>query len=235
MPVTANTTFIRKYSCITGKAHSSRSGAQPKPCCDVPARMPSRRRLRRQSLLVAQTESLSNGGLRLAATAIGRLFEYSTGSMDRRVYALCLLMVGNASRSRVSDSRSPSCSCARKSHLSRRIGLLHWLYRLAVNVRGDAPPQDSTNRLDRATHDPDERNRLTGFDIGAPYLLLEGSIDEKSRRCNSQLPRVPRIFVLHDSRIRPTRLPNIGRSVGDRIAVLHKARNASAANNSRPA
>ncbi len=104
-----------------------------------------------------------------------------------------------------------------------------WLHRLAVNLvlmrlRKKSPPTVSIE----ATADLDDEANSPSIDIGAPDLLLEGSVDRVSlERCIGQLPAGYRaIFVLHDIQgYQHNEIAEIvGRSVGDSKSQLHKAR-----------
>jgi len=79
-----------------------------------------------------------------------------------------------------------------------------------------------------AVPDPDNENSWPSIDIGAPDLLLEGSIDRINlARCIAQLPLGYRtMFVLHDIQGYEHReiARILGRSVGDSKSQLHKAR-----------
>jgi RNA polymerase sigma-70 factor (ECF subfamily) len=98
-----------------------------------------------------------------------------------------------------------------------------WLHRLAVNLvlmrlRKKSPPIIS---IEAASASP-------SIDIGAPDLLLEGSIDRINlERCLKRLPAGYRaIFVLHDIQgYQHKEIAEIlGRSVGVSKSQLHKAR-----------
>jgi RNA polymerase sigma-70 factor (ECF subfamily) len=106
-----------------------------------------------------------------------------------------------------------------------------WLHRLAVNIvlmrlRKKLPPTYSIE----ASLDPDDETTLPhpASMIGAPDLLLEGSIDRINlERCIEQLPMGYRtIFVLHDIEgYEHHEIAEIlGRSVGVSKSQLHKAR-----------
>jgi len=104
-----------------------------------------------------------------------------------------------------------------------------WLHRLAVNIvlmhlRKKSLPAVSIE----ATTDPDDETGSPSIDIGAPDLLLGGSIDRINlERCIAQLPAGYRtIFVLHDIQgYQHNEIAEIvGRSVGDSKSQLHKAR-----------
>jgi RNA polymerase sigma-70 factor (ECF subfamily) len=104
-----------------------------------------------------------------------------------------------------------------------------WLHRLAVNLvlmrlRKKSPPIVPIE----ATPDPDDETFSPSIDIGAPDLLLEGSVDRINlERCIQRLPAGYRtIFVLHDIQgYEHNEIAEIlGRSVGVSKSQLHKAR-----------
>ena len=111
------------------------------------------------------------------------------------------------------------------------VGGVSWLHRLAVNLvlmrlRKKSPPIVSIE----ATLDQDDEtvSPHPASMIGAPDLLLEGSIDRINlERCLKRLPAGYRaIFVLHDIQgYQHGEIAEIlGRSVGDSKSQLHKAR-----------
>ena len=131
------------------------------------------------------------------------MFEYLYRVHSRRVYAICLRIVGNTTEAEESDARNLFAFAPQDSHLPRRIGLLYLVASLAVNLvlmrlRRKAPPIVSIE----ATLDPDNETAspYAASMIGAPDLLLEGSIDRINlERCIQRLPVGYRtIFVLHD-------------------------------------
>jgi RNA polymerase sigma-70 factor (ECF subfamily) len=104
-----------------------------------------------------------------------------------------------------------------------------WLHRLAFNLvlmrlRKKSPPTVPIG----ATPDEDDDTGSPSIDVGAPDLLLEGSIDRINLdRCIKRLPVGYRtIFVLHDIQgYEHNEIAEIlGRSVGDSKSQLHKAR-----------
>jgi len=93
-----------------------------------------------------------------------------------------------------------------------------------MRLRRKAPPTVSIE----GTADQDSEIDPPTIDVGAPDLLLEGSIDRlRLERCIEQLPAGYRaIFVLHDIQgYQHNEIAEIvGRSVGDSKSQLHKAR-----------
>ena len=148
---------------------------------------------------------------------------------SRRVYAVCLRMVADPTEAE-DLTQDVFLLLFRKIHTFRgESAFSTWLHRLAVNLvlmrlRKKSLPTVSTE----AATDPADDKGWPSIDIGAPDLLLEGSIDRINlARCIAQLPVGYRtMFVLHDiqgyehheiARI-------LGRSVGDSKSQLHKAR-----------
>jgi RNA polymerase sigma-70 factor (ECF subfamily) len=157
------------------------------------------------------------------------VFEYLYRLHSRRVYAVCLRMVGNPTEAE-DLTQETFLLLLRKIHTFRgESAFSTWLHRLAVNLvlmhlRKKFPPMVSIE----ATPDPDDETVSPSIDIGAPDLLLEGSIDRINlERCIGQLPAGYRtIFVLHDIQgYEHNEIAEIlGRSVGDSKSQLHKAR-----------
>jgi RNA polymerase sigma-70 factor (ECF subfamily) len=156
-------------------------------------------------------------------------FEYLYRLHSRRVYAVCLRMVTDPTEAE-DLTQEAFLLLFRKIHTFRgESAFSTWLHRLAVNLvlmrlRKKSFPTVSIE----ATPDPDGENGWPSIDIGAPDLLLEGSIDRISlARCIAQLPAGYRtMFVLHDiqgyEHLEIARI--LGRSVGDSKSQLHKAR-----------
>jgi len=156
-------------------------------------------------------------------------FEYLYRSHSRRVYAVCLRMVGNTTEAE-DLTQEAFLLLFRKIHTFRgESAFSTWLHRLAVNIvlmhlRKKSPPIVSIE----ATPDPEEETASPSIDIGKPDLLLEGAVDRINlKRCIAQLPVGYRsIFVLHDIQgYQHNEIAEIlGRSVGDSKSQLHKAR-----------
>ena len=157
------------------------------------------------------------------------VFEYLYRSHSRRVYALCLRMVGNTAEAE-DLTQETFLLLLRKIHTFRgESAFSTWLHRLAVNLvlmrlRKKSLPMVSIE----ATPDPDDETASATMDIGAPDLLLDGLLDRINlERCIERLPVGYRtIFVLHDIQgYEHNEISEIlGRSVGDSKSQLHKAR-----------
>jgi RNA polymerase sigma-70 factor (ECF subfamily) len=156
-------------------------------------------------------------------------FEYLYRLHNRRVYAICLRMVGNPAEAE-DLSQEAFLLLLRKIHTFRgESAFTTWLHRLVVNLvlmrlRKKSPPIVSIE----ATLDAEDETASPGIDVGAPDLLLEGSIDRINlARCIAQLPAGYRaMFVLHDIQgYQHKEIAEVlGRSVGDSKSQLHKAR-----------
>lgn len=156
------------------------------------------------------------------------VFEYLYGVHNRRVYAICLRMVRDATEAE-DLTQEAFLLLFRKIHSFRgESAFSTWLHRLTVNVvlmhlRKKAL---ATVSID-ATPDSVEETSSVGIDIGAHDLSLEGSIDRMNlERCIKRLPAGYRtIFVLHDVQGYKHReiAEILGRSVGDSKSQLHKA------------
>ena len=167
--------------------------------------------------------------IRLAQQGDAGAFERIYRLHSRRVYALCLRMVGNT-------AEAEDLAQDAFLQLFRKIGTFRgesafstWLHRLAVNVvlmklRKKTLPETS---LEEST-DPEDESSGPRREIGAPDLLLTGSIDRVHlERAIEQLPPGYRqVFVLHD--VQGFEHNEIARlmecSIGNSKSQLHKAR-----------
>ena len=184
---------------------------------------------------MARTKPIQSGELteaeaiRQAQQGDAAAFERLYRLHSRRVYALCFRMVGNSAEAE---------DLAQEAFLQlfRKIGTFRgesafstWLHRLTVNVvlmrlRKKAIAVTS---LDEQS-EPDEENSGPRRDIGAPDLLLSGSVDRVHlERAVRQLPPGYRsIFVLHDVEgYEHNEIAAIMKcSIGNSKSQLHKAR-----------
>lgn len=227
MPVTANTTFRKIVVASLArptveKRRSLNRDARPSTECISKKAAPPVSTIASDKLSEAEA-------IRQARHGDRSVFEFLYQLHSRRVYALCLRMVGNTAEAE-DLTQEAFLVLLRKIHTFRgESAFSTWLHRLAVNVvlmrlRKKSPPIVPIE----ATPDPDDETFPPSIDIGAPDLSLEGSIDRINlERCLQKLPLGYRtIFVLHDIEgYQHNEIAEIlGRSVGDSKSQLHKAR-----------
>jgi RNA polymerase sigma-70 factor, ECF subfamily len=175
---------------------------------------------------VALTEAEA---IRLAQAGNAAAFEFLYQLHGRRVYALCLRMVGN-------PADAEDLMQEAFLQLFRKIGTFRgesafstWLHRMTVNVvlmrlRKKSLPTDSLEE----TLEPDAESSAPKRDVGAPDLRLTGAVDRVNlERCIEKLPPGYRtVFVLHDVQgYEHNEIADImGCSVGNSKSQLHKAR-----------
>jgi RNA polymerase sigma-70 factor (ECF subfamily) len=175
---------------------------------------------------VALTEAEA---IRLAQAGNAAAFEFLYQLHGRRVYALCLRMVGN-------PADAEDLMQEAFLQLFRKIGTFRgesafstWLHRMTVNVvlmrlRKKSLPTDSLEE----TLEPDAENSGPKRDVGAPDLRLAGAVDRVNlERSIEKLPPGYRtVFVLHDVQgYEHNEIADImGCSVGNSKSQLHKAR-----------
>ena len=167
--------------------------------------------------------------IRRAQLGDSAAFEIIYQQHESRVYALCLRMLRDPVEAE-DLTQEAFLQLFRKLNTFRgESAFSTWLHRLTVNLvlmrlRKELPPTVSIE----ATADHDNEVDPPTIDVGAPDLLLEGSIDRlRLERCIGQLPTGYRtIFVLHDIQgYQHSEIAEIlGRSVGDSKSQLHKAR-----------
>jgi RNA polymerase sigma-70 factor (ECF subfamily) len=167
--------------------------------------------------------------IRLAQQGDAGAFERIYRLHSRRVYALCLRMVGNTAEAE-DLAQDAFLQLFRKIRTFRgESAFSTWLHRLAVNVvlmklRKKTLPETSLEE----TTDPDDESSGPRREIGAPDLLLTGSIDRVHLdRAIEQLPPGYRqVFVLHD--VQGFEHNEIAKlmecSIGNSKSQLHKAR-----------
>jgi RNA polymerase sigma-70 factor (ECF subfamily) len=227
MPVTANTTFRKIVVASLArptieKRRSLNRDARPSTECISKKAAPPVSTIASEKLSEAEA-------IRQASKGDRSVFEYIYRLHSRRVYALCLRMVGNTAEAE-DLTQEAFLLLFRKIHTFRgESAFSTWLHRLAVNLvlmrlRKKSPPIGSIE----ATPDPEDEAASPSIDTGEPDLLLEGVIDRINlKRCIAQLPVGYRsIFVLHDIQgYQHNEIAEIlGRSVGDSKSQLHKAR-----------
>ncbi len=167
--------------------------------------------------------------IRLAQQGDTAAFERIYRLHNRRVYALCLRMVGNTAEAE-DLTQEAFLQLFRKIHTFRGDSAFStWLHRLSVNVvlmklRKKTLPETSLEE----TVEPDEETGGARKDVGGPDLLLTGSLDRVNlQRAVDQLPPGYRAaFVLHDIQgYEHNEIAEImGCSIGNSKSQLHKAR-----------
>ena len=156
-------------------------------------------------------------------------FECLYRSHCKRVYAVCLRMVGNTTEAE-DLTQEAFMLLFRKIHTFRgESAFTTWLYRLVVNTvlmhlrKRSLPVVSMETGLA-----PDGEATPSSVEIAASDLLLEGSIDRINLgRCVARLPAGSRaIFVLHDIQGYQHReiAEMLGHSEGASKSQLHKAR-----------
>lgn len=228
MPVTANATFRKSVVASLArpaveKRRSLNRDARPDRECISKKTAPPVSPVASNNLSEAEAIERARNGDRA-------VFEYLYRLHSRRVYAVCLRMVGNTTDAE-DLTQEAFLLLLRKIHTFRgESAFSTWLHRLAVNLvlmrlRKKSPPIVSIEATlpDDETVSPDPASM-----IGAPDLLLEGSLDRINlARCIARLPAGYRtVFVLHDIQgYEHNEIAEIlGRSVGDSKSQLHKAR-----------
>lgn len=157
------------------------------------------------------------------------VFERLYRTHCRRVYALCLRMVGNTTDAE-DLTQEAFLLLFRKIHMFRgESAFTTWLHRLVVNTVLMHLRKKSLTAISlEAGPGPEDDTAATAIDIAAPDLVLEGSVDRINLgRCIAQLPAGSRaIFVLHDIQGYQHHeiAEMLGRSVGVSKSQLHKAR-----------
>jgi RNA polymerase sigma-70 factor (ECF subfamily) len=167
--------------------------------------------------------------IRLAQQGDPDPFERIYRLHSRRVYALCLRMVGNTAEAE-DLAQEAFLQLFRKIATFRgESAFSTWLHRLAVNVvlmrlRKKTLSETSLEE----TTEPDEESGGPRKDVGGPDLRLSGSIDRVNlQRAIEELPPgYKAVFVLHDIQgYEHNEIADImGCSIGNSKSQLHKAR-----------
>jgi RNA polymerase sigma-70 factor, ECF subfamily len=184
---------------------------------------PANQHMRRNPPIAGEEEAIEK-----ARNGDARSFEILYSMHKRRVYSLCLRMLGNV-------AEAEDLTQEAFLQLYRKIGTFRgdsafstWLHRLAVNVvlmhlRRKGLPQVSLEETLEPSQDDGPRK-----DIGARDLTLSGSIDRVTlERAIENLPPGYRlVFVLHD--VEGYEHNEIAEmldcSIGNSKSQLHKAR-----------
>jgi RNA polymerase sigma-70 factor (ECF subfamily) len=200
MPVTANARF-RNVAVASlprpapEKRRSFRLDRHPGTECNAPKPTPP--------VSPNATDQLNEGeAIQRAQAGDPAMYEYLYRLHSRRVYALCLRMVGDTAEAE-DLTQEAFLLLFRKIHTFRgESAFSTWLHRLAVNLvlmrlRKKSLPVVSIE----AIPDPDHESAPPiSLQLGASDLVLEGVIDRINlERCIQQLPAgFRKVFVLHD-------------------------------------
>lgn len=167
--------------------------------------------------------------IRLAQSGDAPAFERLYYLHGRRVYSLCLRMVGNAAEAE-DLAQEAFLQLFRKIQTFRgESAFSTWLHRLTVNVvlmrlRRKNVIEASLDEL----AEQDEESGSPPREIGTPDLKLAGSVDRVNlERAVSQLPPGYRtVFLLHDVEgYEHNEIADMmGCSIGNSKSQLHKAR-----------
>src|SRR4029077_2349598 len=175
---------------------------------------------------VAWTEAEA---IRRAQAGDAAAFEHLFQLHSRRVYALCLRMVGNPADAE-DLAQEAFLQLFRKIATFRGESAFYtWLHRMTVNVvlmrlRKKSLPTDSLEE----SLEPDSENSGPKRDVGAADLRLSGAVDRV--HLASSLDKLPpgyrTVFILHDVQgYEHNEIADImGCSVGNSKSQLHKAR-----------
>jgi RNA polymerase sigma-70 factor (ECF subfamily) len=167
--------------------------------------------------------------IRLAQRGDAAAFERIYRLHSRRVYALCLRMVGNTAEDE-DLTQEAFLQLFRKIHTFRgESAFSTWLHRLSVNVvlmrlRKKSLAETSLEE----TTEPDEESAGPRKEVGGPDLRLSGSIDRVhlQRAIDRLPPGYKSVFVLHDIQgYEHNEIAELmGCSIGNSKSQLHKAR-----------
>mgnify|MGYP003884260529 CR=1 FL=1 len=167
--------------------------------------------------------------IRLAQEGNAEAFEFIYRMHSRRVYALCLRMVGNTAEAE-DLAQEAFLQLFRKIQTFRgESAFSTWLHRLSVNVvlmklRKKSLPETSLEEMT----EPDEESTGPRKDVGSVDPTLVGSIDRLNlERAVDQLPPgYKQVFVLHDVQgYEHNEIAKMmGCSIGNSKSQLHKAR-----------
>jgi len=167
--------------------------------------------------------------IRLAQQGDPAAFERLYRLHNRRVYSLCLRMVGNTAEAEDLTQEAFLQLFRKISTFRGESAFSTWLHRLSVNVvlmklRKKSGTESSLEEIT----EPDEESGGPRREFGAPDLSLSGSLDRVNlQRAVEQLPPgYKSVFVLHDVQgYEHNEIAGImGCSIGNSKSQLHKAR-----------
>jgi len=167
--------------------------------------------------------------IRLAQQGDAAAFERIYRLHSRRVYSLCLRMVGNTAEAEDLTQEAFLQLFRKIATFRGESAFSTWLHRLAVNVvlMRLRKKTGSETSLEEAT-EPDEESGGPRRDFGEPDLRLSGSIDRVNlqRAIDELPPGYKMVFMLHDVQgYEHNEIAAImGCSIGNSKSQLHKAR-----------
>lgn len=178
----------------------------------------------------SETRELSEAdAIRLAQEGNAEAFERIYQLHSRRVYSLCLRMMGNTAEAE-DLAQEAFLQLFRKIHTFRgESAFSTWLHRLTVNVvlmrlRRKTAVEASLEQMT----EPDEETGGPPREIGTEDLGLAGSVDRVNlERAVAQLPPgYKQVFALHDIQgYEHNEIAELmGCSIGNSKSQLHKAR-----------
>jgi len=177
-----------------------------------------------------ESEEMSEAeAIRLAQCGDAAAFERLYQLHSRRVYSLCLRMVGNTAEAEDLTQEAFLQLFRKVATFRGESAFSTWLHRLSVNVvlmklRKKSGMETSLEQIT----EPDEESGGPRRDFGTPDLRLSGSIDRVNlQRAVDQLPPgYKSVFILHDVQgYEHNEIANImGCSIGNSKSQLHKAR-----------
>src|ERR1700748_179627 len=221
---------IRRQSSDRGGVTSLLEVAMSIPSKDLattpgptaPAKAPNQH-LRRNPPIAGEAEAIQK-----AQAGDGASFEMLYALHKRRVYSLCLRMLGNVAEAEDLTQEAFLQLYRKISTFRGDSAFSTWLHRLAVNVvlmhlRKKGLPQVSLEETLEPSQEDGPRK-----DIGARDLMLSGSIDRVTlERAIENLPPGYRLrFVFYCVRGKETKriAEMMGCSIGNSKSQLHKAR-----------
>jgi RNA polymerase sigma-70 factor, ECF subfamily len=167
--------------------------------------------------------------IRLAQQGDAGAFERIYRLHGRRVYALCLRMLGNPAEAEDLTQEAFLQLFRKIATFRGESAFSTWLHRLAVNVvlmklrkktLSETPLEDNSDQEDEGSRPRKE--------LGAPDLLLTGSIDRVhlERAIDELPPGYKQVFVLHDIQgYEHNEIAGLMHcSIGNSKSQLHKAR-----------
>jgi RNA polymerase sigma-70 factor, ECF subfamily len=189
----------------------------------APERQNSNQHMRRNPPIAGEAEAIA-----AAQAGDGAAFERLYSLHKRRVYSLCLRMLGNVAEAEDLTQEAFLQLYRKISTFRGDSAFSTWLHRLAVNVvlmhlRKKGLPQVSLEETLEPSQEDGPRK-----DIGARDLMLSGSIDRVTlERAVADLPPGYRlVFVLHDVEgYEHNEIAGMLEcSIGNSKSQLHKAR-----------